>query len=529
MAGLKGNSFSDHAIERVRLSVEDGLYQAKETLAGLAMKAGYFRFNGYDPDGEANFLRAVRLTDQKAVQAVIESTLRPERMLTAVLAPAADESVVTAKGLADEAARTWPAPKTVAPATATAADAGVAPEVVDLGGGHTLVLLPDATLPYVSLSMVYGGGDALLARDRQGLAELAAGSLTTGTAKRSANALEDFLADRAASLSAASGRDSFSVTAKFPNRFQKDMYGLFAEVQLTPAFQKAEVDREVRDQLAAIKAKEDEPMGLAFRKLFPFLFADTAYGYMRLGEPATVRTFTAKDVAGYWAAQRAMPWVLAVCGDFDAAAVRQLAETLAKATGQARPFAFATPRWGERREESVTLAGRNQTHLLMVFPVPGLTSPDTPGLEVLNDVLAGQSGLLFSQLRDGESLGYSVTSFLWQSVHTGFLAFYIGTSPDKAGAALEGFKRVAAQLREAPLADELLLRAKNVMSGDYYRERQGLKARSSEAAQSLAAGLPLDHDRRVIEAAQALTPENLKELAARYLKPEAAYVMTVKP
>jgi len=529
LARLKGTSFSDHEIERVRLNIEDGLYQAKETLAGLAMKAGYFRFYGYDPDGEANYLRSVRFTDQKSLQAVIEATFRPERMLTAVLAPKADEAVVTANGLSDAAARIWPAPKSVSPVAAKGQGAVVAPEVVDLGGGHTLVLLPDTTLPYVAVSLAYNGGDALLARDRQGLAELAANSLTTGTAKLSANALEDFLADRAASLSASSGRDTFNVGAKFPSRFQKDLYGLFVDVLLRPAFLKTEVQRQGRDQLAAIKAKEDAPMSLAFRKLFPFLFTNTAYSYTRLGEAATVKGLTEKDVSAYWAAQRAMPWVLAVCGDFDAEAVRHLAETLAKASGPAKPFAFAAPQWGEKREASVTLPERNQTHLLMVFPVPGLESADTPGLALLNDVLAGQSGLLFSQLRDGESLGYSVTSFMWQSLRTGFLAFYIGTSPDKAEAAVDGFKRVAAQLREKPLAEELMQRAKSTMSGDYYRARQRLGARSGEAAAALAAGLPLDYDRRVIEAAQALTPEDLKGLAAKYLRPEAAYVMRVKP
>ncbi len=529
MAALKGGAFSDQEIERARLNIEDGLYQAKETLAGLAMKAGYFRFNGYDPDGEANYLRSVRLVDQKTLQAVIEATVRPERLLAAVLAPKADEAAVTAKGLAETAARLWPAPK-AGPAAGVAAEGGVtAPEVSDLGGGHSLVLMPDKTLPYVAVSLVYNGGDALLEKNRQGLAELAASCLTTGTARLSANALEDFLADRAASLAAMSGRDSFGVSAKFPSRFQKDMYGLFAEVLQSPAFLKAEVEREVQDQLASIRDKEDQPVALAFRKLYPFLFADTSYAYMRLGEPDTVKTFTSKDVSAFWAAQRAMPWVLAVCGDFDPAAVRQLAETLAKATGPAKPFAFATPTWGQKREEAVRLAERNQTHLLMVFPVPGLTAPETPGLTLLNEVLSGQSGLLFSRLRDGESLGYSVTSFLWQAEKAGFLAFYIGTSPEKASAALDGFARVAGQLRETALPDELMLRAKNVLSGDYYRERQGLRARGDEAARSLAAGLPLDHERRVIEAAQSLRPENLKDLAARYLRPEAAYVLTIKP
>jgi zinc protease len=528
LARLKGTSFSDKEIERVKLNTEDGLYAAKETLSGLAMKAGYFRFYGYEPDGEANYLRAVRLVDQKALDAVIAATFRPERMVTAVLAPKADEATVTASGLAEAAARLWPAPKTPAEAR-DAVGQKAASEVINLGNGRTLVLLPDATLPYVSVSMAYNGGDALLAKDSQGLAELAANCLTSGTAKLSANALEDFLADRAATLSAASGRDSFSVTARFPSRFQDDMYGLLAESLAAPAFLATEVKREVNDQLAAIKSKEDEPMGLAFRRLFPFLFTDTAYAYTRLGTAATVKTFGQKDVAGFWKAQRAMPWVLAVSGDFDPAAVRRLAEAVATSSGPAKPFAFATPTWGTVRQGAATLAERNQTHLFMVFPVPGSDSPETPALSLLNDVLAGQSGLLFTRLRDGEGLGYSVTSFLWQAKQAGFLAFYIGTKPQQADAALEGFRQVAGQLAQTPLPDEMMNRAKNVMAGDYYRERQSLKARSSEAAQALVAGFPLDHDRQVVEAAQQVTAQTLQALAGKYLTPENAYLFSVQP
>jgi len=527
-AHLNGTTFTDREIERAKLAIEDGLYQAKESLGGLAVKVGYFRFNGYDPDGEANSLRAVRLVDGKALQAVIASTFRPGNLKAAVLAPKADEGTVTAKGLTDEASRLWPAQPSTAAATETPGSVA-APEVVDLGGGHTLVFLPDKTLPYVSVSLKYNGGDALLAKERQGLAALAANCLTTGTARMSSTSLEDFLADRAASLSADSGRDSFGIGAKFPSRFQKDLYGVISDLLLTPAFRKEEVERQIQDQLASIKEKEDQPLSLALRKLNPFLFADTTYAYLRLGDPAVVRTFSQKDVTAFWEKQREMPWVMAVCGDFDSAQVLQLADALAGATTSAKTFAYPTPKWGSVHQETLKLAGRNQTHLLMVFPVPGIESPDTAGLELLNEALAGQSGLLFSRLREGESLGYSVTSFLWQSMKAGFLAFYIGTSPDKAAAAVESFKRVAADLRETELPDELMVRAKNVLSGDYYRGRQRLSARSGEAARTLSAGLPLDHDRRLVEAAQSLSAGKLRELAAKYLHPEAAYLLTVEP
>ena len=92
-----------------------------------------------------------------------------------------------------------------------------------------------------------------------------------------------------------------------------------------------------------------------------------------------------------------------------------------------------------------------------------------------------------------------------------------------------GFVEVARQLGVTPLPDELMLRAKNVMAGDYYRDRQSLKARSSEAANALARGWPLDRERQQVEAAQQVSAETLKELAGKYLLPEKAYIYRVKP
>lgn len=270
-------------------------------------------------------------------------------------------------------------------------------------------------------------------------------------------------------------------------------------------------------------------MGLAFRKLFPFLYASGGYSYTRLGDPGRVAEFTPEDARRFFDRQLRMPWVLSVCGDFDRGRIMDMAKALAELCGPAEPYVFATPEWGRKREEKLTLAERNQTHLLWVFPVCGTGASDTPGLELLNSVLAGQGGLLFRDLRDKESLGYSVTSMLWQSVNTGFMAFYIGTEPEKAAKALEGFGRVAAGIRHEALPAAELSRAKNLLWGDYQRERQRLGARSSEAAQELVHGFGTDHKREIIEKAVTLSGEDLKALAAKYLDPDKAYLLRIEP
>ncbi len=526
---LKADSFSQEEIDRAKLNIEDSLYRAKETISGLASKLGYFAFFGYGQKGEEKFLASVRGADKTTLQAAIDAYIRPGALRAAFLLPKGEEGKITREGLASIEQTAWPASRTADSAGTAAKTAAGKADTIDLGKGRTLVLLPDKTLPYVSVSMVYNGGDALLARNEQGLAALASDVMVAGTRTRSANQIEDFLANRAASLGASSGRDSFTVSARFPSRFAKDVLGLMTEVLLEPAFDKAEFDRARESQLAAIKSKEDQPMGLAFRKLFPFIYASGPYAYMRLGEPAAIASFTPAETRAFWEKQRKAPWVMAVSGDFDRDMVERAARELAKAMEPATPFVFAKADWAAKREETLKLAERNQEHLLMVFPVEGAVSGDTPGLELLNSILAGQSGLLFKDLRDKQGLGYSVTSFLWQSVNTGFLAFYIGTDPAKAGQAMEGFRAAAANLKKEDLAAEELDRGKKLLVGDYYRERQSLSARSAEAAQDLAEGFPLDHRLSVIEKAKTLAAGDLRKLAEKYLDPANAYVMRIEP
>ena len=194
-----------------------------------------------------------------------------------------------------------------------------------------------------------------------------------------------------------------------------------------------------------------------------------------------------------------------------------------------RDIAFTSPQWNDKRSEDLHLPDRNQTHILQVFKTPPMDSADIAGLKLLRAILAGQSGILFNELRDKQGLGYSVTAMLWQSPATGFMAFYIGTYPDKADQALEGFNKVVSDLRENLLPEEALERGKSLLEGEYYQDHQSLSSRSREAASLNTLGLPLDNNRSDIERARALSAEDLRELARKYLNPGTSYLMRVTP
>lgn len=520
-------TFSQEELERVKLNTENDFYRAKETLSGLAGKLGYFTFFDQGEQGEENYLYSLRQTGLDDLQGQLDSVITRERMSMAVLAPEKAGKALAESAILSTLNKSWPASGTAK--KQDVADKKVTgPEVVKLGNGRTLILQADNTLPYISGNLMFTGGDALLDSQVEGLASLTASVLTKGTAKFTATQVEDYLADRAANLSASAGRQSFSFGFTCPERFTGDIFSLLQDCMSRPAFRAEEWNRVKQSQAAAIRASEDQPLSLAFRHIFPFLFGSHSYGFMPLGTVEGVNSFKVEQAMAYWNIQKDQPWVLSVCGNFDREEIVAAAKRL-PAPQKTKPFMLAGPEWGKDKNLTLRLPGRNQSHVLLVFPTAPLGSEDSPALNLLQSVLSGMSGMLFTELRDKQRLGYTVTAIPWTAQQAGMLIFYIGTEPGKVEQAKKGFVEVVNDVCARELPADVLERGKNAIRGDYYRGMQSLGARSSESATMFILGMPLDASRQEIEKVAKITPAQLRQIAKKYLDMDKAYWVEVRP
>lgn len=536
LAGLGSLRFTDEELNRAKLNLEDDLFRSKETLAGYASKLGFFALFGGGEQGEANYLHAVRNTDHTVLAGLTADIFRPEALTLVTLLPKGTElpgdfrqkgaSSDWVSWLESTLANAWKGGEAGTHTEADRAD-NAGTELIDLGDGRTVVLIPDPTLPYTAANLVFTGGDTLVAPADQGLAAFTASLLTKGTETLSANGVEDYLSDRAAAFGASAGAQTFSLNSNAPARFTPDMFALLEETLTAPAFREEEAARVRQNQISAITVQEDQPVGLAFRRLFPFLFNAHPYGYLRLGEKDRVAAFTPDDARAFWKEQIRQPWVLSVCGSFDRDAVLSAARNLpAPAAKEQSPD---RPVWSRDKALDLHLAGRNQGHLFLVFPTVGNGHEDEAAIDLLQNILAGQSGLLFRDLRDRQGLGYTVTAFPWKTEKTGALLFYIGTEPEKMEQAEQGFRTVIADLHGKPLDERELIRGKNQIQGDYYRDHQSLGSRSAEAAILTVLHRPLDAARKLVEDAQNVDAEELQAVAQKYLQIDKAYIVKVLP
>ena len=524
LAALDAGKITPDVIERARFNYEDGMDRAGETLDGLTSWKATVQFELGGPQGEANVRHALAAVDGARLRQAQDLWLRPDQVRVRVLAP----EKAQLPDLDAILQRNWPAPAVERQKAATAVEKAGKREIVDLGQGRTVILQPDRTIPYVSLEILRPGGNALLKPADQGLAQLTAATLTDGCGTRDLDAMERFVAERAASLSASAGVQSFTVSLTGPARFNADYFALLGDLLHKPTFAEKDVRRQADTLKAALVRRQDNPMSFMGSRINGFLFpGGQPYGFDGLGTAENPDRFGPGDVQAFWKQQNAQPWILSVAGDFDREKVLAFARSLPVPTAPA--VEVPQPAWGADKRLPLSLPGRQQAHLLLAFHAVPLDHPDAPALMLLESVLSGQSGLLFNKLRDEQGLGYTVTAFYRSLPEAGFMAFYIGTTPRNLDVARQGFSAIIKDIKTELLPAGLLAKGLNRMEGSYYRGRQSLGARADEAAGERLLGQPQDFQKLLLEKAAKVTPEQLRDVARKYLLVDNMYEVTLLP
>ena len=167
---------------------------------------------------------------------------------------------------------------------------------------------------------------------------------------------------------------------------------------------------------------------------------------------------------------------------------------------------------------------KEQVHLVIGFLGTTLKSSDRFSLEILDTILSGQSGRLFIELRDKQSLAYSLSSFSFFGLDTGTFGIYIGTSPEKKEQAIESVWHELKTIREEKVGEEELNRAKNILISQYELAMQTHSSQALELGLNETYGLGQDFGNRYIRAIEEIDAAKVLEVARKYILPDA-YVM----
>jgi zinc protease len=284
--------------------------------------------------------------------------------------------------------------------------------------------------------------------------------------------------------------------------------------------------------LDEIRALDDNPSGLAFRAMGRALYPCHPYRMHLLGTAEVVSRLGRRDLERFY--RRHYPvsrLVLAIVGDVDPDRARERIGRLLGA-GKAPPRAQPEPRPDPPLAGPVlieALREKRQAHLVLGFRGATLDSPDRYPLEVLSTILSGQGGRLFQQLRDRQSLAYSVSSVSLEGLEPGYFAVYIGTSPEKIGEALLSIQRQLCLIQESRVPATELRRAQRYLVGTHAISLQRLAAQAGLISLDECYGLGYDASSRYPAHIMRVTRDNVLEVARRYLDLKRYALSIVRP
>jgi zinc protease len=402
-----------------------------------------------------------------------------------------------------------------------------------LPNGLRLLVKEDHRLPFVEFRATFQGGVLAEDSENNGITQLLARMLLKGTKQRSAEDIATEIESVGGSIDSYGGNNSFGVNLEVLSSDFSTGMDLLADVLLQPTFPAAALEREREVQTATIRSQKDDLLKSANKAMRRTLFGNSGYGLDPLGTEESVAKIQVKGVRTFHQ-KLASPsnCVIAIYGDIKAANVKTAVKKafarwnsdLASAPSfNSQPPTLDSPKLVTETRD------KKQAVLFIGFPGATLFDKDRHALDLLQEACSDLGSRLFLRIREKLGLAYYVGAQNFVGLAPGYFGFYAGTEPEKAALVEQEILKEAELLRAEGLTAEELKRAKAKVIGQKKIARQDLGGFAMATALDELYGLGYQYTDAEDAKFEAVTLEQVKAVARRYLKPETVVIALVKP
>jgi zinc protease len=524
---LSENPVTSEELARAKLGIRSGEIYDKETVGGQGSKITSFVATAGSHEFEERYYQMIADVRAEDVRAAARKYLTPSNCTAVLIVP--DNS----KWLKSKAAITKSLSPAIKNKKTRIESTENKPRKIRLANGATMVFVENHNLPIVAICAACMGGVRAETKATNGISQLMARCFTKGTKNRSSLAIARDAERLAGHIEGFSGRNTAGVKCEFLSEHLNDGFSLFADVLSHPEFSKKEVGNEKRLQLKAIRDQEDALSSLAFIEFLKQLYPKHPYGMRSLGSKKSVSSFSSADVERFYKKIiRPSNMVITVSGDFNPDEIEKMANKQLLDLPKGKPVVIkpkSDPKPKKPQISEVIKKNKQQAHIVMGFQGTTLSSKDRHGMTVLNNILAGQGGRLFLELRDKMSLAYSVSSINHDGLEPGYFAVYIGTDPAKVDTAIAAIKDELQKVIDHKVSVDELERSKQYLVGTFELDSQRNMSLANIHTFNEIYGLGLDALDKYPKRIMSVTRDDVQRIAKRYLLTKAYTLAVVKP
>ena len=332
-------------------------------------------------------------------------------------------------------------------------------------------------------------------------------------------------------LNAFTGKEHTCYYARALDEHLERAIDVVCDLVLEPSFPERELEKEKDVVLEEMKMYEDAPEDAIFDLFESVVYRNHPLGRPILGLPSTIERLTRQHLVDFVDAHYTPNRiVLAVAGNVTHEHVVRLAERAFAASRRGPSTRRRAPVEHHATEHVVAERPIQQAHLVLGTRGLHLHHEQRSVMTVLNTILGGgMSSRLNQNIREKYGYCYNIYSFANMYSDAGDAGVYVGTDAAKVERIRRLILRELEKLATQPVSPRMLTQARNQVKGAIMLGLESMSNRMMRIGrQELHFGRYFTLD-DVLEEVDAVTPEEVRSLAAALFDPERMSTVTLRP
>lgn len=398
-----------------------------------------------------------------------------------------------------------------------------------LPNGLQATLVPYGEIPKVTVSLVVQVGNVHEQENQNGLADIVGQLLREGSATQNAKQISEKVARMGGALDVSVGPNQTVISGAVLSEYGPELVKMMADLVRQPAFPQSEIERIKNDFKRRMSLARSQPGSQAQTKFRMALYKGHPYG-RDLPTDAQIDAFNVDQVREFYQQQfGAQRSAIYAAGKFDAGAMRSAITGSFDGWAQGPPPRIPVAQPVTRPDLLVTdRPGAPQSTLVIGLPVVDPSHPDYLRLRVTNSLLGGSFGSRITRnIRENKGYTYSPRSVIGARYRVADWAEIADVTTEHTGNSLTEIVKEIEQLqKEAPTAEELK-GIQNYEAGVFVLQNSTPAGIISQLNFLDLHGLPDTYLTDQVQNIHAITPEQVKETAKKYVRPEDMTMVVV--
>ena len=395
-------------------------------------------------------------------------------------------------------------------------------KVVDFDNGLRLVMIPWGKIPKVTISVVVKTGNVHEGENEVWLSDLVGDMLKEGSISMDGNQVSDKLAGMGGGLNVGVGSYTTTLNTSVLYEFAPDAIEILSDVLRNPSFPESELERLINNKKRNLSVSLSRPRPKARQDFYQAIYPDQSYG--RIYPTASMLdSYTIGKLKSFfqknYGAQRTTVYV---AGMFDEKEIESTVGTLLSSWEKGSESYYPKALAEESRSVSILdRPGAPQSTLMIGLPVVDPSHPDWMSLSVTNELLGGGiNSRITRNIREDKGYTYSPRSMVNVNYGSGVWLEMADVSTNVTGPSLREITYEINKLQNEAPSEKELEGIKNYQAGIFVLRNSTPSGIISQLNFLDVHNLPESYLTDYVKNVLAVTPEKVREVTAKYIRPE---------